>query len=138
VDRSFRIDYYYKISRIASLGDLDVVERELINRFGPLPTSTQMLLSVARARILFHGAPIKNIYIDNGSLVFSLSNIGRLNNLNKLFSAVESFKHDCVKEYRYEKTGDGKFNIVFTTPNVESSMELLLSSVSLFSFDNDG
>ena len=56
----------------------------------------------------------------------------------KLFSAVGSFKHDCVKEYHYEKTGDGKLKIVFTTANVESSMELLLSSVSLFSFDNDG
>ncbi|SVA10511.1 uncharacterized protein METZ01_LOCUS63365, partial [marine metagenome] len=137
VDRSFRIDYYYKISRIVSLDDLDVIERELIDRFGPLPISTKMLFGVARARVLFRGAPIKNIYIDKSSLVFSLSNIGRLNSLNKLFSAVGSFKHDCVKEYRYEKTGDEKLKIVFTTSNIESSMELLHSSVGLFSFDND-
>jgi len=136
-DRSFRIDYYYRISRVVSLGDLDVVEMELIDRFGPLPVSTQVLLGVARARVLFRGAPIKNIYIDSGSLVFSLSNIGRFKNLNRLFSMVKSFKHGCIKNYRYEKTGDEKLNIVFTTANIESSMELLLSSSSLFSFDND-
>ena len=41
-----------------------------------------------------------------------------------------------MKDFRYEKAGDGKLKIVFTTSDVESSMELLLSSVSLFSFDN--
>ena len=75
IDRSFRIDYYYKISRIVSLGDFDMVERELLDQFGPLPMSTQMLLSVARARVLFRGAPIENIYIGDGSLVFTLSNL---------------------------------------------------------------
>ena len=110
---------------------------ELIDRFGPLPVSTQVLLGVARARVLFRGDPIKNIDIDSGSLVFSLSNIGRFKNLNRLFSMVKSFKHGCIKNYRYEKTGDEKLNIVFTTANIESSMELLLSSSSLFSFDND-
>ena len=44
-------------------------------------------------------------------------------------------KHGCIKNYRYEKTGDGKLKIVFTMDNVESSMELLHSSVSLFSFN---
>ena len=136
-DRSFRIDYYYKISRINSLDDLDIVERELVDRFGSLPTSTKMLLDVARARILFCSVPIKDIYIGAGSLTFSLSGLGRFENLNSLFSAVSSFKHACVKDFRYEKAGDGKLKIVFTTPDVESSMELLLSSVSLFSFDND-
>jgi hypothetical protein len=55
-----------------------------------------------------------------------------------LFNAVESFKHGGVKGYRYEKTGDGKLKIIFTTSGVKSSMELLLSSVCLFSFDDDG
>ena len=137
IDRSFRIDYYYKISRIASLGDLDIIEQELVDRFGPLPGSTQMLLSVARARVLFRGAPIKNIYIGDGSLVFTLSNLGRFNKLDELFNAVESFKHGGVKGYRYEKTGAGKLKIIFTTSDVESSMELLLSCVCLFSFDDD-
>ena len=137
IDRSFRIDYYYKISRIASLGDLDIIEQELVDRFGPLPMSTQMLLGVARARVLFRGAPIKNIYIGDGSLVFTLSNLGRFNKLDELFNAVESFKHGGVKGYRYEKTGAGKLKIIFTTSDVESSMELLLSCVCLFSFDDD-
>jgi transcription-repair coupling factor len=137
IDRSFRIDYYYKISRIVSLDDLDIIEKELLDQFGPLPMSTQMLLNVARARVLFRGVPIKNIYIGDGSLVFALSSLGRFNNLDKLFNAVESFKHGGVKGYRYEKTGDGKLKIIFTTSGVESSMELLLSSVCLFSFDDD-
>ena len=77
IDRSFRIDYYYKISRIASLDELDIVKDELVDRFGPLPSSTQMLLSVARVRVLFRGVPIKNIYIGDSSLVFTLSNLGR-------------------------------------------------------------
>ena len=70
--------------------------------------------------------------------MFSLCDLGRFRNANKLFNTVGSFKHGCVKDYRYEKTGDEKLKIIFTTSNVESSMELLLSSVSLFSFDNGG
>jgi hypothetical protein len=42
-----------------------------------------------------------------------------------------------VRGNRYEKTGDGKLKIIFTTSDVESSMELLLSCVRLFSFDDD-
>ena len=137
IDRSFRVDYYYRISRITSLGDLDIVKQELLDRFGPLPKSTQMLFSVARARVLFRGAPVKNIYIGDGSLVFALSNLGRFNKLDALFNAVGSFKHRGVKGYRYERTGDRELKIIFTTSDVESSMELLFSCVCLFSFDED-
>jgi len=69
--------------------------------------------------------------------VFTLSNLGRFNNLDELFNAVGSFKHSDVRGNRYEKTGDGKLKIIFTTSDVESSMELLLSCVRLFSFDDD-
>ena len=137
IDRSFRVDYYYRISRITSLGDLDIVKQELLDRFGPLPKSTQMLFSVARARVLFRGAPVKNIYIGDGSLVFALSNLERFNKLDALFNAVGSFKHRGVKGYRYERTGDRELKIIFTTSDVESSMELLFSCVCLLSFDED-
>ncbi len=49
-----------------------------------------------------------------------------------LFSAPHYFLNHLKNKQNF-----GKLKIIFTTSGVESSMELLLSSVCLFSFDDD-
>ena len=61
-DPSFRIDYYYRISCAKDLEELDKIEKEIEEIFGPLPKKTKELLIVARLRVLFSPTPVDKIY----------------------------------------------------------------------------
>jgi transcription-repair coupling factor (superfamily II helicase) len=45
-----RLDLYRRLADVASQADVDAIEAELIDRFGPLPEEAQSLLKVAALR----------------------------------------------------------------------------------------
>lgn len=60
-----RIDFY---KRIATEFDIDAIERELIDRFGPLPQNLIQLLDVARIRVCAMKKKIKEIRVYNDKI----------------------------------------------------------------------
>jgi transcription-repair coupling factor (superfamily II helicase) len=60
-EENLRIALYRKIAEAASPADLDAVESELLDRFGPLPPPAGRLLKVARIRVLAAAAGIRQV-----------------------------------------------------------------------------
>jgi transcription-repair coupling factor (superfamily II helicase) len=58
-----RIETYRRISRLGPEEQVDDLERELVDRFGPLPPPTETLLAVARLRCLARACGITSIRV---------------------------------------------------------------------------
>jgi transcription-repair coupling factor (superfamily II helicase) len=66
-----RLSLYARLSRIAEFAELDAFEDELADRFGPLPSTTDRLMTRARIRIAARAAQIKRI--DAGAASIALT-----------------------------------------------------------------
>ena len=131
-DRSVRIDYYFKISRIKKKKDLLVLKNNLIDRFGSLPKELDRLLGVALAKILFKKTNIVKIEIKERSLSLTLSGLGVFVSLESLFDKLSNFKNPNFVNYHYKKNQTGDLVIVFSTKNIDVSMMLLFDCEDFF------
>jgi transcription-repair coupling factor (superfamily II helicase) len=71
----FRIDAYRRLARARSPEELNLLRRELVDRFGSLPVPTENLLDLAELRILAQTWQIESIRLDDkGFLVMHYRN----------------------------------------------------------------
>ena len=71
-DLPTRLDVYRRIGSAASLADLEEMNEEMADRFGPLPWQVENLLYVARLRLKAEGAGIESVYRDDKYVVLKL------------------------------------------------------------------
>ena len=71
-DLPTRLDVYRRIGSAASLDDLEEMNEEMADRFGPLPWQVENLLYVARLRLKAEGAGIESVYRDDKYVVLKL------------------------------------------------------------------
>ncbi len=72
-----RMDVYRKIAVARTNEDLEQIEGELADVYGPVPEQVKILLEVAELRILASGRQIKSIVVQGGNLVFSFAGDGK-------------------------------------------------------------
>ena len=68
-DESQRIGMYRKAAGVAFEGEVDALEEEFRDRFGPVPAPVRRLLAIARLRILAAGLGLKSVATDGDRLV---------------------------------------------------------------------
>lgn len=73
-DLSSRLAIYRRLAGLDISADVDSMESELLDRFGPLPWQVQNLLYVVRLKQLAGRAGIRSIINDRGNLVLQLQN----------------------------------------------------------------
>ena len=70
-DTDLRLQMYGRFARLQSVGDVDVFEEELADRFGSIPEAAQSLLALVRLRIVARNAGIRRI--DAGPAAIALT-----------------------------------------------------------------
>ncbi len=71
-DLPTRLSLYQRLSRARSLEEVDQVQAELWDRFGPLPREAHNLLYTVRVRALAHGADVETVTKEPKSVVVRL------------------------------------------------------------------
>lgn len=74
-DVDIRLGLYVRIARASDEGELEALEEELIDRFGPLPDTARRLIATARIRLLARLAQIERV--DAGPAAIALTPRGR-------------------------------------------------------------
>jgi len=72
-DLSTRLSLYLRLAKVSLPGELDELENEMEDRFGPLPPEVKDLLYMVRIKLLGSMAGIESISSEDGQVVLSLS-----------------------------------------------------------------
>tara|TARA_B100000519_G_scaffold2230_1_gene2159 strand:- start:722 stop:1255 length:534 start_codon:yes stop_codon:yes gene_type:complete len=131
-DPSFRIDYYYRISCAKDQEELDGVEKEVLEIFGPLPKRTKELLGVALLRILFSPTPVVKIYSNGVKVEVFIDSLEGLENPDSFFKEVAHFTHKDVDRIQFQKRSKTEFVVVIYLKDDNLGLEALFSFVKLF------
>jgi transcription-repair coupling factor (superfamily II helicase) len=67
-----RLDIYRRISSVRRQEDMDRLEKDLRDQFGPIPIEVSLLTQWAQVRVLASDAGIKSIVVNGRDLIFSL------------------------------------------------------------------
>lgn len=72
-DGRLRLQLYRRLAELESMADVDEMEQELTDRFGPLPGLAQNLIYQLRLRALARDAGVDAIGVENGRLALRLA-----------------------------------------------------------------
>jgi len=70
-DETLRLRLYRQIASAASIGELDHLERELVDRFGRAPAALTRLLVVARLRVAASGQGVRKLEVEGDKVVMT-------------------------------------------------------------------
>ncbi len=79
-----RIDIYRRLSRVVDVRELDDIRDELVDRFGRIPKSVEMLMRVAELKIDAAIWFVRSLQVEDTFLVMTYSNRQRIEHLAKL------------------------------------------------------
>ncbi len=68
-DVRLRLQLYRRLAELASMEQIDLMERELTDRFGPPPSDVQNLLFQLRLKVMARDAGVSSISVENSRLV---------------------------------------------------------------------
>jgi transcription-repair coupling factor (superfamily II helicase) len=90
-DDDAKLDLYRRLARAASSGDIDGLRDELRERFGPLPPEAEMLLDMARLRVLGAALGLQHVLVrgDEARLTFRAGTAPRLAGLTTALDDVQ-------------------------------------------------
>jgi transcription-repair coupling factor (superfamily II helicase) len=71
-DLDTRLAFYMRLARVSSSGELDEMEAELEDRFGPLPNQIKNLLYMVRIKLMASGSGVREIITDKGQIVIKV------------------------------------------------------------------
>jgi transcription-repair coupling factor (superfamily II helicase) len=90
-DDDAKLDLYRRLARATSSGDIDGLRDELRERFGPLPAEAEMLLDMARLRVLGAALGLQHVLVrgDEARLTFRAGTTPRLAGLTTALDDVQ-------------------------------------------------
>jgi transcription-repair coupling factor (superfamily II helicase) len=90
-DDDIKLDFYRRLARATSSGDIDGLRDELRERFGPLPAEAEMLLDMARLRVLGAALGVQHALVrgDEARLTFRAGTTPRLAGLTSALDHVQ-------------------------------------------------
>ncbi len=95
-----KIEVYRKLSLVASVEELDELEAELRDRFGPMPIETRRLVETTRVRLFARSWSIDEIRLDEGYAVFSYRDEARIRELAAARGTMENVAKRQVTRLR--------------------------------------
>ena len=90
-DDDAKLDIYRRLARASASGEIDALDEELRDRFGPLPAPAATLLDVARLRALGAGLGLQQVLVqgDEARLSFRAGAAPRLTGLTRALDEVQ-------------------------------------------------
>ena len=128
---SLRIDYYYRVGSATSLEQLNRIEKELIDVFGPIPDKTKNLLLVTSLKIRYKSTPVSQIDIQNSVLKIVIQPFNEEEQLVFL-SRVGIYKHKTLEGVRFKEVSGGLLGVFLNISDSGDVFDLLSDFVHLF------
>jgi len=128
---SLRIDYYYRIGSAMSVEQLNKIEKELVDVFGPIPDKTKELLLVAFLKIRYKSTPVSQIDIQDSVLKVIVQPFGKEEQLVFL-SRVGIYKHKTLESVRFKEVSSGLLGVFLSVSDHGNVFDLLFDFVHLF------
>jgi len=90
-DDDVKLDLYRRLARAAESGEIDGLRDELRERFGPVPDAAEMLLDMARLRVMGAALGLQNVLVrgDEARLTFRAGTQPRLAGLTSALDDVQ-------------------------------------------------
>ena len=128
---SLRIDYYYRVGSATSLEQLNKIEKELVDVFGPIPDKTKNLLLVASLKINYKPTPVSQIDIQDNVLKIIIQPFDEEEGLVFL-SRVGIYKHKTLESVRFKEVSGGFLGVFLNLSGSGGVFDLLFDFVHLF------
>ena len=128
---SLRIDYYYRVGSATSFEQLNKIEKELVDVFGPIPNKTEKLLLVASLKIKYKSTPVSQIDIQDSVLKIIIQPFDEEEQLVFL-SRVGIYKHKTLESVRFKEVSDGLLGVFLNVSGSGGVFDLLFDFVHLF------
>ena len=128
---SLRIDYYYRIGSATSVEQLNKIEKELVDVFGPIPDKTKKLLLVSSLKNSYKSTPVSQIDIQDGVLKIVIQPFNEEEQLVFL-SRVGIYKHKALESVRFKEVSGGFLGVFLNVFGSEDVFDLLFNFVHLF------
>ena len=74
-DTRLKMEIYRKINRLSSISEVREMEKELVDRFGPIPHAVKNLLDETEVRISAQASNIRSLKRINGSIIFHIESL---------------------------------------------------------------
>ena len=128
---SLRIDYYYRVGSATSLEQLNKIEKELVDVFGPIPEKTKNLLLVASLKVGYKSTPVSQIDIQDSVLKIIIQPFDEGEQLVFL-SRVGVYKHKALESVRFKEVSGGLLGVFLNVSGSGNAFDLLFDFVHLF------
>jgi len=128
---SLRIDYYYRVGSATSLEQLNKIEKELVDVFGPIPEKTKNLLLVASLKIGYKSTPVSQIDIQDSVLKIVVQPFDEKEQLVFL-SRVGVYKHKTLESVKFKEVSGGLLGVFLNISGRGGIFDLLFDFVHLF------
>jgi transcription-repair coupling factor (superfamily II helicase) len=124
LDAEQKMHLYRRVSRIEELGEVDELESELRDRFGPLPEAAFRLLGSIRLKLLAHALGVEWIRVGESTarVVFEDSSVPRLTVLRDAFAD---------RQLHVEVRRPQPLSLVLNKGGAEPLMETLTEALAL-------
>ena len=128
---SLRIDYYYRIGSATSVEQLNKIEKELVDVFGPIPDKTKKLLLVASLKNRYKSTPVSQIDIQDSVLKIVVQPFNEEEQLVFL-SRIGIYKHKTLESVRFKEVSGGLLGVFLNVSGSGDVFDLLFNFVHLF------
>ncbi len=82
-DMKLKIEIYRKINRLSSKHEIEEMEIELNDRFGPIPEHVKNLLMECEIRVAAQASHIRSLILTNGTIILQVENLKKIETLFK-------------------------------------------------------
>ncbi len=93
-DMKLKIEIYRKINRLSSKHEIEEMEKELNDRFGPIPEHVKNLLMECEIRVVAQKSNIRSLIRINGTIILQVENLKKtetlFKNAKKMVKVVDS------------------------------------------------
>ncbi|MHC4138873.1 MAG: transcription-repair coupling factor [Planctomycetota bacterium] len=120
-DMKLKIEIYRKIHRLSSKHEIEEMEKELADRFGPIPEHVKNLLMECEIRVAAQASHIRSLVRTNGTIIIQVDDLKKtevlFNNAKKMVKVVDSNELHLTlprKRMSFYDTADFVKNLLIT------------------------
>jgi len=121
-DMKLKIEIYRKINRLSSKHEIEEMEKELADRFGPIPEHVKNLLMECEIRVAAQASHIRSLVRTNGTIILQVEDLKKVEtlfkNAKKMVKVVDSNELHLTlpgKRMSYYDTADFVKNLLIRT-----------------------
>ena len=130
-EASVRLYYYDQLSKATSGNDVNMIENNIIDRFGGLPDEAVHLIEISKARVLFSNSFLSVISIKESLVEFVFSSLGGFDDVNSILDIFYLLAGDFEGEIKLTQKKNGFIGFVVPTKSLSGGLRFVKKSVHL-------